>query len=80
MARIAGVDLPRDKAVYYSIQSIFGIGPKFAAELLEKTGIDPTVRVRDLSEDQVGHLRAAIDADYQWKATFDVKFIRIFAD
>jgi small subunit ribosomal protein S13 len=65
MARIAGVDLPRDKAVYYGIQSIFGVGPKFAAEILEKAGIDPTVRVRDLSEDQVGKLRNIIDNDYQ---------------
>lgn len=65
MARIAGVDLPRDKGVYYGIQSIFGIGPKKAAEIIEKTGIDPRLKVRDLTEEQVGQLRNVIDADYQ---------------
>ncbi len=65
MARIAGVDLPRDKAVYYGLQSIFGIGPAKAAEIIEKTGLDPRVKVRDLSEDDVATLRNVIDSDYQ---------------
>ncbi len=65
MARIAGVDLPRDKQVLYAIQSIYGVGPKKAAEIVEKSGINPTVRIKDLTEDQVGHLRAVIDAGYQ---------------
>ncbi len=65
MARIAGVDLPRDKQVLYAIQGIFGIGPKRASEVIEKSGIAGTVRVRDLTEVQVGHLRSIIDADYQ---------------
>ncbi|HXH61333.1 MAG TPA: 30S ribosomal protein S13 [Fimbriimonadaceae bacterium] len=65
MARIAGVDLPRDKQVLYAIQSIFGVGPKTAAEIVEKSGIDPTVRIKDLSEEQIGQLRSIIDADYQ---------------
>ena len=65
MARIAGVDLPRDKQVLYAIQSIFGVGPKIAGEIIEKSGIDPTVRVKDLTEDQIGQLRTIIDADYQ---------------
>lgn len=64
MARIAGVDLPRDKAVFYGLQSIFGIGPKVAAELLNETGIDPRVKVRDLNDEQVGQLRNLIDAKY----------------
>ncbi|ARU42307.1 30S ribosomal protein S13 [bacterium] len=65
MARIAGVDLPRDKGVYYGIQSIFGIGPKMASEIIEKTGLDPRVKVRDLTEEQVALLRNVIDEDYQ---------------
>lgn len=65
MARIAGVDLPRDKAVLYAIQSIYGIGPKRASEIVEKTGIDARKRVRDLSEDDVASLRNIIDRDYE---------------
>ncbi len=65
MARIAGVDLPRDKAVYYGLQSIFGIGPTKAAEIVEKSGIDARTKIRDLSEDEVGQLRNIIDSDYQ---------------
>ena|SRR5690242_17084259 len=65
MARIAGVDLPRDKQVLYAIQSIYGVGPKRAGEIVVKAGIDPTIRVKDLTEDQIGHLRSTIDADYE---------------
>ncbi|MBX3096577.1 MAG: 30S ribosomal protein S13 [Fimbriimonadaceae bacterium] len=64
MARIAGVDLPRDKAVFYGIQSIFGIGPKIATELLAETGIDPRVKVRDLTDEQIAQLRTLIDSKY----------------
>jgi small subunit ribosomal protein S13 len=65
MARIAGVDLPRDKAVLYGLQSIFGIGPRYAAEIVEKAGLDPRKRIRDLGDEEVGKLRNIIDADYQ---------------
>jgi small subunit ribosomal protein S13 len=65
MARIAGVDLPRDKQVLYAIQRIYGVGPKKAGEIVVKAGIPATVRVKDLSEDQIGQLRTVIDADYQ---------------
>ena len=65
MARIAGVDLPRDKQILYAIQSIYGIGPKKAGEVIEKAGLDGTARVRDLTEVQVGQIRSVIDADYQ---------------
>ncbi|MCH8980339.1 MAG: 30S ribosomal protein S13 [Armatimonadetes bacterium] len=65
MARIAGVDLPRDKQILYAIQSIYGIGPKKAGEVIEKAGLDGTARVRDLTEVQVGQIRTVIDADYQ---------------
>ena len=65
MARIAGVDLPRDKQILYAIQSIYGIGPKKAGEVIKKAGLDGTARVRDLTEVQVGQIRTVIDADYQ---------------
>lgn len=65
MARIAGVDLPRDKGVYYGIQRIYGIGPKKASEIIEKSGLDPRIKVRDLNEDQVAALRNIIDESYQ---------------
>ena len=65
MARIAGVDLPRDKQVLYALQSIYGIGPKKAGEIVAKSGVAGTVRVKDLTEDQIGHLRGVIDADYE---------------
>ena len=65
MARIAGVDLPRDKAILYALPLIYGIGKHNAIEVIEKAGLDPTTRVRDLSEAEVGQLREIIDRDYQ---------------
>ncbi len=65
MARIAGVDLPRDKALLYALPHIYGIGKHNAAEVLEKAGLDPRLKVRDLDEIQVGQLREIIDRDYQ---------------
>ena len=65
MARISGVDLPRDKQVLWAIQSIFGIGPKIASEIIEKSGVASSVRVKDLTDEQIAQLRNIIDADYQ---------------
>lgn len=65
MARIAGIDLPRDKAVLYALPLIYGIGRTNAAELVEKAGVDPTKRVRDLSEAEVSHIREIIDREFQ---------------
>jgi small subunit ribosomal protein S13 len=65
MARIAGVDLPRDKTVLYALPLIYGLGPKTSAEVIEKAGVDPRKKVRDLSEAEVSHLREIIDRDYQ---------------
>jgi len=65
MARIAGIDLPREKPVLYALPLIYGIGKHNAAKVIEKTGIDPRVRVKDLSEADVAKLREAIDKDYQ---------------
>ena len=64
MARIAGVDLPRDKRVEIGLTYIFGIGLTLSREMLNKTGISPDVRVRDLTEDDVANIRNAL-ADYK---------------
>ena len=61
MARISGVDLPRDKRVEIGLTYIFGIGRKTAMEILAATGVNPDVRVRDLSESDVSRLRDYID-------------------
>lgn len=60
MARIAGVDLPRNKRVVVGLTYIYGIGRTRSEAILEKTGVDPTARIRDLTEDEVGLLRDAI--------------------
>jgi small subunit ribosomal protein S13 len=65
MARIAGIDLPRDKAVIYALPVLYGIGKHNVHELVEKAGIDPRKKVRDLTEAEVGHLREILDREYQ---------------
>ncbi len=65
MARIAGVDLPRDKRVVIGLTYIYGIGQKLSGDILEKAGIDPSKRVRDLSEVEAGRLREIIDREYR---------------
>ncbi|WP_237154929.1 30S ribosomal protein S13 [Oryzibacter oryziterrae] len=64
MARIAGVNIPTAKRVLIALQYIHGIGPKFAAEILEKTGIADTKRVNELSDAEVLQIREIIDRDY----------------
>ena len=64
MARIAGVDLPRDKRVIIGLTYIFGIGKQTSAKILETTGIDESIRIKDLSEEQVNLLRKEIDNNY----------------
>ena len=61
MARISGVDLPRDKRVEIGLTYIYGIGRKTASDILSATGVDPDIRVRDLTEDDVSKLREYID-------------------
>lgn len=61
MARIAGVDLPRDKRVEIALTYIFGIGSNTSKKIISNTGINPDTRVRDLTEDEVSKLREAID-------------------
>ena len=61
MARIAGVDLPREKRVEIGLTYIYGIGRPTAAKILEETGISPDIRVKDLSEEQVSLIRDYIE-------------------
>lgn len=65
MARISGVDLPRDKRVEIALTYIFGIGLSRSRDILQKTGVNPDTRVRDLTEDEVARLREVIDKAYQ---------------
>ena len=64
MARIAGVDLPRDKRVGVALTYIYGIGKNKARDIVEKTGINQTTRVRDLTEDEVSKIRDFIDQNH----------------
>ena len=64
MARISGIDLPRDKRIEVALTYIYGIGPTRAAKVLEVTGINPDIRVKDLTEEDVAKLRDVIENDY----------------
>ncbi|MBU5449644.1 30S ribosomal protein S13 [Acetivibrio sp. MSJd-27] len=64
MARIAGVDLPREKRVEIGLTYIFGIGRTTANKILKETGVNPDTRVKDLSDDDISKLRANIDGTY----------------
>jgi small subunit ribosomal protein S13 len=64
MARIAGVDIPREKRVEVSLTYIFGIGRSTSNNILQMAEIDPNVQVKDLSESEVSRLRQIIDGDY----------------
>ena len=64
MARIAGVDLPRDKRVEIGLTYIFGLGRKSSSDILAATGVNPDTRVRDLTEEEVSKLREYIDKNY----------------
>ena len=64
MARIAGVDLPREKRVEIGLTYIFGIGRATSQKILEKTGVNPDTRVKDLTESEVASLRDAIENDH----------------
>jgi small subunit ribosomal protein S13 len=61
MARIAGVDLPRDKRLEIALTYIFGIGRSASSNILEQTGVDPNTRVRDMTEDEITRLREFIE-------------------
>lgn len=65
MARIAGVDLPKDKRVEAGLTYIFGIGQKAANDILIGTGVNPDTRVKDLTEEEIAALREFIDKNYE---------------
>ena len=65
MARIAGVDLPRQKRVDIALRYIYGIGPFRSVEVLEKAQVNPAIRVKDLSEAEVSRIRTVLDRDYK---------------
>ncbi len=65
MARIAGVDLPRDKRVEIGLTYIYGIGLSRSREILQETGVNPDTRVKDLSDAEVAALRALVQGQYQ---------------
>ena len=64
MARIAGVDLPKEKRVEIGLTYIYGIGLSRSQKILEKTGISPDVRVKDLTDDDLAKIRKVIEEDY----------------
>ncbi|HSL90662.1 MAG TPA: 30S ribosomal protein S13 [Ignavibacteriaceae bacterium] len=65
MARIAGVDLPKNKKVLYGLQYIFGIGKTTSADILEKAKIDATKKVSDLTEEEVAEIRSVLTAEHK---------------
>lgn len=65
MARIAGVDIPREKRVEISLRYIFGVGAAFARKTLALTRINPDTRVKDLTDDEVSRLREVIEREYR---------------
>ncbi len=79
MARISGVDLPREKRVEIGLTYIYGIGPKTAKDILAATGVNPDTRVKDLTEDDVSKLREyiehnlTVEGDLRRDIAFDIK-------
>ena len=67
MARISGVDLPRDKRIEIGLTYVYGIGRATSNRLLKEAGVNPDTRVRDLTDEEVGKIRDAIDADSIFK-------------
>lgn len=65
MARISGVDLPKNKKVLFGLQYIFGIGPTISQEIVTKSGVDPNKKVADLTDEEIAQIRAVITSDYK---------------
>jgi len=65
MARVAGVDLPKEKPVSVALQYIYGIGPTLSKHILAATEIDPSIKVKDLTEEQVVRIRDIVDKQYK---------------
>jgi len=64
MPRIAGVDIPNNKLTLIALQYIYGIGPAYAKQICEKTGVDPWVRAKDLTEEELSKIAGVLDSDY----------------
>ena len=79
MARISGVDLPREKRVEIALTYIYGVGRKTASDIIKATGVNPDIRVKDLTEEDVSKLREYIDhnvtveGDLRRETAFDIK-------
>lgn len=65
MARISGVDIPKEKRVEISLQYIYGIGPHLSRRILSSSGVNPDTKVKDLSEQEVNRIREVIDKEYK---------------
>jgi small subunit ribosomal protein S13 len=64
MPRLLGVDIPNDKQVFYSLQYLYGVGPRVARDLCQKAGVNPTKLARELGEEEVGRLATLMERDY----------------
>jgi small subunit ribosomal protein S13 len=64
LARIAGVDIPRDKKVFVALTYIYGVGPTISRRVLDRTNVNPDARVRELSEEEVNRIREVIDREH----------------
>ena len=79
MARVAGVDIPANKRVEISLRYIYGIGPNISKKILDQTGVDPNIRVKDLSDEDLNKIRETIDkeckveGDLRREITFNIK-------
>ena len=65
MARLAGIDIPRDKQIWVALQYIYGIGPTLSQRILTQTGVHPEVKTDDLTEEEVNRLREVIDREHK---------------
>lgn len=65
MARIAGIDLPRDKRGLIGLTYIYGVGPKIALEVLERSNVDPNIRIKDWNDEQVATIRQLLQDEYK---------------
>lgn len=65
MARIAGVDIPKNKKVFIGLTYLYGVGPQNTHEILKEANVDPDKRVHELTEEEIASIRAVIDKDYK---------------
>ena len=65
MARIAGVDIPKDKKIWVSLQYIYGIGPTLSRKVLSSSGVDADIKVRDISDEEISRIREVIDKEHR---------------